>query len=124
MESLRVMADDGAALHVAAAGSGRDVLVLSGGPGCVHYLADEALFPTGLLWWFPDPRGVGASGGGGMSGRCGASVQLKAGTPLRRFRHDARTGRRLRDCRPAGHKPADLTGRTRTTMPAVVPCMA
>lgn len=64
MESLVVTADDGVALHVAHAGSGQDVLVLSGGPGCVHYLADEALFPTGFRWWFPDPRGVGASGGG------------------------------------------------------------
>lgn len=64
METVVVTADDGVALHVAYVGSGPDVVVLSGGPGCVHYLADEALFPRGVRWWFPDPRGVGASAGG------------------------------------------------------------
>lgn len=37
--------------------------MLSGGPGCVHYLADERLAPRGFRAWFPDPRGVGRSGG-------------------------------------------------------------
>ncbi|GAB3583133.1 hypothetical protein GCM10027579_13760 [Calidifontibacter terrae] len=59
-----ITADDGVGLHVVSAGSGPDVVVLSGGPGCVHYLADERLFPGGFRWWFPDPRGVGSSGGG------------------------------------------------------------
>ena len=29
-------------------GLGPDVLILSGGPGCVHYLADESLAPLGF----------------------------------------------------------------------------
>lgn len=45
-------------------GSGPDVVVLSGGPGCVHYLADDSLAPIGFRSWFPDPRGVSRSGGG------------------------------------------------------------
>ncbi|GAA5155906.1 hypothetical protein GCM10023340_42360 [Nocardioides marinquilinus] len=64
MDELSVVADDGVRLHVAACGSGPDVVVLSGGPGCVHYLADEALAPRGVRAWFPDPRGVGRSEGG------------------------------------------------------------
>jgi proline iminopeptidase len=64
MESRSVSADDCVQLHVAMCGSGPDVLVLSGGPGCVHYLADESLAPTGFRSWFPDPRGVARSGGG------------------------------------------------------------
>jgi proline iminopeptidase len=51
-------------LHVASCGSGPDVVVLSGGPGCVHYLAHESLAPIGFRAWFPDPRGVARSGGG------------------------------------------------------------
>lgn len=65
MDHRIVDARDGASLHVAATGSGPDVVVLSGGPGCVHYLADEKLAPRGFRAWFPDPRGVGRSGGGG-----------------------------------------------------------
>ena len=61
---MRVTADDGVPLHVAVCGSGPDVVVLSGGPGCVHYLADESLAPIGFRSWFPDPRGVSRSGGG------------------------------------------------------------
>ncbi|MGC5168510.1 alpha/beta fold hydrolase [Luteimicrobium sp. DT211] len=64
MKSISVPTDDGVTLHVATCGTGPDVVVLSGGPGCVHYLADEALAPTGFRCWFPDPRGVGRSGGG------------------------------------------------------------
>ncbi len=40
------------------------MLVLSGGPGCVHYLESDHLAPTGARSWFPEPRGVGRSGGG------------------------------------------------------------
>lgn len=55
---------DGVSLHVGVHGSGPDVLVLSGGPGCVHYLRDERLAPYGARSWFPEPRGVGRSHGG------------------------------------------------------------
>lgn len=61
---MLVRADDGVVLHVASHGEGPDVVVLSGGPGCVHYLADESIAPSGFRCWFPDPRGVGRSGGG------------------------------------------------------------
>lgn len=64
MESVRVPAGAGVDLHVATCGAGPDVVVLSGGPGCVHYLAHEGLAPAGFKCWFPDPRGVGRSGGG------------------------------------------------------------
>jgi proline iminopeptidase len=64
VDSVVVTADDGVGLHVAVCGQGPDVLVLSGGPGCVHYLADESLAPDGFRCWFPDPRGVSRSGGG------------------------------------------------------------
>lgn len=64
VESMNVPADDGTLLQIRTCGSGPDVLVLSGGPGCVHYLADEALAPVGFKCWFPDPRGVSGSGGG------------------------------------------------------------
>ncbi|MGN6301180.1 MAG: alpha/beta fold hydrolase [Angustibacter sp.] len=64
MDFRSVTASDGVQLHVARCGSGPDVLVLSGGPGCVHYLADESLAPKGFRSWFPDPRGVSRSGGG------------------------------------------------------------
>lgn len=40
------------------------MLFLSGGPGCVNYLASERLAPAHLRSWFPDPRGVGRSTGG------------------------------------------------------------
>ncbi|SEE09131.1 alpha/beta fold hydrolase [Ruania alba] len=59
-----VHASDGAALHVSSLRTGRDVLVLSGGPGCVNYLAEPALVPQGVRAWCPDPRGVGGSEGG------------------------------------------------------------
>ena len=64
VDSVFVAADDGVSLHVAVCGQGADVVVLSGGPGCVHYLADESLAPNGFRCWFPDPRGVSRSGGG------------------------------------------------------------
>lgn len=64
METLRVTADDGVALHVGVTGDGPDVVVLSGGPGCVHYLANDEIAPKGLRAWYPEPRGVGRSAGG------------------------------------------------------------
>lgn len=64
MESRRVPADHGATLHVGVSGEGHDVLVLSGGPGCVHYLEHDHLVPPGVRAWHPEPRGVGRSSGG------------------------------------------------------------
>lgn len=55
---------DGTQLHVGAVGDGPDVVVLSGGPGCVNYLERDDLAPAGTRAWFPEPRGVGRSGGG------------------------------------------------------------
>lgn len=55
---------DGTSLHVGVVGDGPDVLVLSGGPGCVNYLENDALAPRGARAWFPEPRGVGRSDGG------------------------------------------------------------
>ena len=43
VDELAVPAADGVPLHVSCTGEGADVVVLSGGPGCVHYLADEGL---------------------------------------------------------------------------------
>ncbi|MGV9614506.1 alpha/beta fold hydrolase [Nocardia xishanensis] len=59
-----VQADDGIMLHVGVTGSGPDVVILSGGPGCVHYLEDDELAPRGMRAWYPEPRGVGRSEGG------------------------------------------------------------
>lgn len=56
--------DDATSLHVGVVGDGRDVVVLSGGPGCVNYLENDALAPRGARAWYPEPRGVGRSGGG------------------------------------------------------------
>jgi len=64
MKSVSVTAEDGVTLHVRVCGTGPDVVVLSGGPGCVHYLAREELAPIGFRSWFPDPRGVDKSDGG------------------------------------------------------------
>lgn len=64
MESQLITVDDGTVLHVEHTGTGPDVVVLTGGPGCVHYLADDALAPQGCRAWCPEPRGVGRSGGG------------------------------------------------------------
>ncbi|MEU5154043.1 alpha/beta hydrolase [Glycomyces sp. NPDC021274] len=64
MRSTTVYADDRTRLHVGVTGSGPDVLVLSGGPGCVHYLEDDAIAPRGMRAWYPEPRGVGRSDGG------------------------------------------------------------
>ncbi|MET8778353.1 hypothetical protein ABZV58_25400 [Nocardia sp. NPDC004654] len=43
-------ADDGSLLRVGVTGRGPDVVVLSGGPGCVHYLEDDALAPRDQVW--------------------------------------------------------------------------
>ena len=55
---------DGARLHVGVVGTGRDLLVLTGGPGCVQYLEQDELVPSGFRGWHPEPRGVGRSSGG------------------------------------------------------------
>ncbi len=64
VQSRTIPADDGTALHVGVTGEGPDVVVLSGGPGCVHYLEDDHLAPAGFRAWYPEPRGVGRSAGG------------------------------------------------------------
>ncbi len=53
-----------ASLHVGVTGSGPDVVVLTGGPGYVQYLEHDDLAPRGFRCFFPEPRGVGRSGGG------------------------------------------------------------
>jgi proline iminopeptidase len=63
MESRRVEVD-GVSLHVGVTGQGRDLLVLTGGPGCVQYLERDEISPPGHRAWYPEPRGVGRSGGG------------------------------------------------------------
>jgi proline iminopeptidase len=63
MESRRIQVG-AAALHVGVTGRGPDVVVLSGGPGCVQYLERDDLAPRGHRAWHPEPRGVGRSGGG------------------------------------------------------------
>ena len=60
----RIVEVDGVALHVAVTGAGPDVVVLTGGPGCVQYLEKDDLSPPGHRAWYPEPRGVGRSGGG------------------------------------------------------------
>ena len=64
MRSLMVPADDQTRLHVGVTGSGPDVVVLSGGPGCVHYLERDELAPRRMRAWYPEVRGVGRSAGG------------------------------------------------------------
>lgn len=64
MRSTTVHAADQTRLHVGVTGSGPDVLVLSGGPGCVHYLEQDEIAPRGMRAWYPEPRGVGRSEGG------------------------------------------------------------
>lgn len=54
----------GAELAVTIRGEGPVVVVLSGGPGCVHYLDEEHLSPPGLRAAYPEPRGVGRLTGG------------------------------------------------------------
>lgn len=63
MES-RTVEVDGVALHVGVTGEGPDVVVLTGGPGCVQYLEQDSISPPGYRAWYPEPRGVGRSMGG------------------------------------------------------------
>lgn len=63
MES-RTIQVEGVGLHVGVTGRGPDLLVLTGGPGCVQYLERDEISPTGHRAWYPEPRGVGRSGGG------------------------------------------------------------
>lgn len=69
-------------LYVGVHGQGPDVLVLTGGPGCVQYLEQDGLAPPGHRCWFPEPRGVGRSGGG-------AHTMEQALTDLESIRVDA-----------------------------------
>lgn len=55
---------DDASLHVGVTGRGPDVVVLTGGPGCVQYLEVDDISPGGYRAWYPEPRGVGRSTGG------------------------------------------------------------
>lgn len=63
MES-RTIDVEGVALHVGVTGEGPDVVALTGGPGCVQYLELDEISPRGHRAWYPEPRGVGRSGGG------------------------------------------------------------
>lgn len=63
MES-RMIPVGGVALHVGVTGQGPDVVVLAGGPGCVQYLERDQISPPHHRAWYPEPRGVGRSGGG------------------------------------------------------------
>lgn len=63
MESRTVQVE-GVGLHLGVSGLGPDVVVLTGGPGCVQYLERDEISPTGHRAWYPEPRGVGRSGGG------------------------------------------------------------
>jgi proline iminopeptidase len=64
VKSMTVFCEDATTLNLGVVGDGPDVVVLPGGPGCVNYLEDDALAPRGTRTWFPEPRGVGRSGGG------------------------------------------------------------
>lgn len=63
MES-RLIQVEGVALHVGVTGQGSDLVVLTGGPGCVQYLERDEISPPAHRAWYPEPRGVGRSGGG------------------------------------------------------------
>jgi proline iminopeptidase len=52
------------AVHVGVTGQGPDVVVLTGGPGCVQYLERDDISPPDHRAWYPEPCGVGRSGGG------------------------------------------------------------
>lgn len=64
MRAMNIAAGDGTPLALSRFGTGPDVLLLSGGPGCVQYLAEEHLAPPGHTSWFLTPRGVSPSEGG------------------------------------------------------------
>ena len=63
MES-RLIEVEGVALHVGVTGRGPDLVVLTGGPGCVQYLERDEISPLAHRAWYPEPRGVGRSAGG------------------------------------------------------------
>jgi proline iminopeptidase len=63
VDSLTVEVE-GIPLHLGVTGQGPDVVVLTGGPGCVQYLERDELSPPDHRAWYPEPRGVGRSGGG------------------------------------------------------------
>jgi proline iminopeptidase len=63
MES-RMIQVGATALHVGVTGHGPDVVVLTGGPGCVQYLERDEISPLDHRAWYPEPRGVGRSSGG------------------------------------------------------------
>ena len=60
MES-RMIHVGGVALHVGVTGQGPDLVVLTGGPGCVQYLERDEISPPDHRVWYPEPRGVGRS---------------------------------------------------------------
>jgi len=60
----RVIDVEGTPLHVGVTGDGPDVVILTGGPGCVQYLERDEIAPTRHRAWYPEPRGVGRSAGG------------------------------------------------------------
>jgi len=64
MESRLIQVEGGVALHVGVAGQGPDLVVLTSGPGCVQYLERDEISPPDYRAWYPEPRGVGRSGGG------------------------------------------------------------
>ncbi|MEU8211741.1 alpha/beta hydrolase [Micromonospora sp. NPDC049044] len=51
-------------MHVGVNCRGPDVVVLTAGPGCVQYLERGEISPLDHRAWYPEPRGVGRSGGG------------------------------------------------------------
>lgn len=55
---------EGVSLYVGVSGQGPDLVVLTGGPGCVQYLERDEISPPDHRAWYPEPRGVGRSGGG------------------------------------------------------------
>jgi len=59
MES-RIIHIGATALHVGVTGHGPDVVVLTGGPGCVQYLERDEIAPRNHRAWYPEPRGVAA----------------------------------------------------------------
>lgn len=63
VESRMVQVED-VGLHIGVTGRGPDIVVLTGGPGCVQYLERDAISPPDHRAWYPEPRGVGRSGGG------------------------------------------------------------
>ncbi len=63
MESRMIQAQ-GVALHVGVTGEGPDLVVLSGGRGCVEYLKRDEISSPGHRAWYPEARGIARSDGG------------------------------------------------------------